>query len=210
MVTPALAALNRTSDHVDDLVVAPDGTVYATEYGTSPSVGYGPVRVSPGGAVAELVPRTVTASCTGALEIWAMASHEHVALDGAGDLLFTATACGGSIGGTPRRVVLRRTSGGALDVLVDGPAFPTSATFAIEPTGAIVYTSSDGRLRRRATTGVVTTIAGMGGSTTMSTGDFGPASAARLQAPQGVAILPGGRIAVGEDYGLVAGLRVIW
>ena len=105
---------------------------------------------------------------------------------------------------------MRRTPAGVFDAVVT-ESLTSTAGMALDAADNLYFTTTDGRLRRRAASdGSVTTVAGMIGMTTMSTGDFGPASAALLQAPQSVAVLPSGRVVVSEDFGTTYMLRVVW
>lgn len=115
------------------------------------------------------------------------------------------------------RKVFRLTPAGGTPVVVAGSGIPfgdigdgglaTAARLngptdvAVDSAGNILITdTSHDRLRRiDAQTGVITTIAGDG--TSASTGDGGPAAAARLAGPFGLAIAGNGDIYVSENLG---------
>jgi ABC-type glycerol-3-phosphate transport system substrate-binding protein len=151
-------------------------------------------------------------ACTGALVAYTFDQYEKLSLDAAGNLWTSGTACGGTLGASTQRALVRRTPAGAYDAVVLDSFSIGSMTLANDVTNNLYFTTTNGRLRRRAASdGAITTLAGTAGMTTMSTGDFGPATAALLQDPRGVAVLPGGRVVVGE---ILAGgaymLRVLW
>jgi hypothetical protein len=205
--SPALTALNAAYSYVYELAVAADGTLYA--YAFSPSTGNRIVQVNAAGTTTTAI-ATGSASCGGALALSLMGDYERLAFDSAGNLWISGRACGGSVGATAQRAVVRRTPAGVFDAVVT-ESLTSTAGMALDAADNLYFTTTDGRLRRRAASdGSVTTVAGMIGMTTMSTGDFGPASAALLQAPQSVAVLPSGRVVVSEDFSATYMLRVVW
>ncbi|HWK25945.1 MAG TPA: NHL repeat-containing protein [Solirubrobacter sp.] len=87
---------------------------------------------------------------------------------------------------------------GTISTLAAGLASPYHLAFA--PDGGLLVAEYGGhRLRRIAPNGTVTTVAGTG--VAASTGDGGPATAAALNRPWGVAVLADGSIAVAENAG---------
>ncbi len=212
-ISLALAALDAQSYDVYDLVVAADETVFAVAGNSSTGVTE-ILQATPAGDVTTLATSNFSATCGASVEVNQLSrydsSNSHgLARDGAGSLYFEAQACGGSIGAEPTDVLLRRTTAGEYEVL-SRDTLSSPATIALDAANNLYYTTSDGRLRRRTSSGMTSTLAGMTGMTTMSTGDFGPATAALLQAPRGVAVLPGNRVVVGETLGTTYMLRVIW
>jgi sugar lactone lactonase YvrE len=210
-ISPALATLNARYPYVYDIAVAPDGTVYAHAWFSTTS--YVLDRVSADGATRTTIAGGITLpACTGALVAYTFDQYEKLSLDAAGNLWTSGTACGGTLGASTQRALVRRTPAGAYDAVVLDSFSTGSMTLANDVTNNLYFTTTNGRLRRRAASdGAITTLAGTAGMTTMSTGDFGPATAALLQDPRGVAVLPGGRVVVGE---ILAGgaymLRVLW
>jgi hypothetical protein len=86
----------------------------------------------------------------------------------------------------------------------DGPAIAASlddpAGLAVDGKGNLyIADSNNNRIRRVDSEGRITTIAGTGGSS--STGDGGPATAATMADPEGIAIAADGTLYVGEAAG---------
>jgi hypothetical protein len=204
--TPALTAI-PAGTFVYEVAVAADGTLYAYVF-TSPG-GNRFIQVNAAGTTTTVI-ASGTATCTGALTLATGSGYERLAFDSVGNLWFSGLACGGSAGASLQRALVRRTPAGVFDTVVL-ESLPITAGMALDATDNLYFTRSDGQLRRRAATGAFSTIAGTIGMTTMSTGDFGPATAALLQGPSGVAVLPGNRVVFGETIsGSTFMLRVIW
>jgi sugar lactone lactonase YvrE len=202
--SPALTALNAASRSVYDLAVAADGTLYASRFATGNTRQF--VQVNAAGTTTTML-FDDRSDCGGAPVLTLRGEAENLAFDSAGNLWFSATQCSPGIA---QRALVRRTPAGAFDVVLIANLTITTG-LALDAADNLYFTTSDGRLRRRAPSdGTVTTVAGASGMTATSTGDFGPASAALLQAPQSVAVLPGGHVVVSEDFGFTYMLRVIW
>ncbi len=130
-----------------------------------------------------------------------------VAFDAAGRLL-VADSAGRSVRAIDANGTITTVAGGSIDGNVLGDGGPATAAFLDTPYGLAfdssgnlyIATALANRVRRvDHATGVITTVAGNG--TAASSGDGGPATAAQLSFPVGVALDPAGNLFVAELHG---------
>jgi sugar lactone lactonase YvrE len=108
--------------------------------------------------------------------------------------------------------VIRKITGGSIQTVVGngsplyggdgGPATQAGIQpnyAVVDPAGNLFISTHDHRVRKVDTAGIITTIAGTGLPT--STGDGGPAIAASLSGPSGLALDPSGNLYINEYYG---------
>ena len=142
----------------------------------------------------------------------ALASPMGVKVDAAGNLIIVDTENNRIRKVTPAGIITTIAGTGFSGASGDGgPAAGATLSrpvaVALDPAGNIyVADFNNNRVRMVTAAGVISTAAGTG--TGVSSGDNGPAAAAGLNAPLGVAADAGGNVYVSEDFGKVRKFRV--
>ncbi len=185
-----------------DVAVSPDGSLYIADTGQNRVR-----RVAPDGMITTVAGTGVfgyTGDGGPATAAQIVASRVAVAPDGSVYVASTATG---------KSVVRRVAADGVITTVAGtgpngagGDGGPATAAQLALPTGIAlsrdgtlyIADQSNQRIRRVTPDGTITTVAGTGQSGCASTGDGGPATAARICTPQAVAVGPAGTVYIAE------------
>ena len=165
------------------VAVGPDGAVYITDYRS------GSVRKVVGGTISTIAtkldyPTGVAVDSAGNVFVADTGNHRIVRIDSSGAL--------GTVAGTLGRGGPAGDGGPATAAQLNSPY-----AVAVDTAGNLfIADTMNNRIRKVDTTGTITTIAGTGSPG--FSGDGGPASAAILSGPQGIAVGPGGEVYIAD------------
>ena len=165
------------------VAVGPDGAVYITDYRS------GSVRKVVGGIISSIAtkldyPTGVAVDSAGNVFVADTGNHRIVRIDSSGAL--------GTVAGTLGSGGPAGDGGPATAAQLNSPY-----AVAVDAAGNLfIADTKNNRIRKVDTTGTITTIAGTGSPG--FSGDGGPAAAAILSDPQGIAVGPGGEVYIAD------------
>ncbi len=217
------AASNAQFSQPAHVTVGPDSNIYVSDSG------FGRVRVidsktgiisawiGEGGSGAACGTATAELYYCGGSYTNGYAAGCPVTFDPAGNAWIAGSICGTAIGGTTTGILKRSVDGtvtwfaGGYNTTEDGTAKKAKFAYITDITrdsqgGIWVVEGLDQRVRRIATDGSITLMAGVGKAGFL--GDYGAAIGAELNGPWGIALLPTGQAVIGEwsNYDL----RIVW
>jgi molecular chaperone DnaK len=165
------------------VAVGPDGAVYIADYRS------GSIRKVVGGTISTIAtkldyPQGIAVDATGNLFVADVGNHRIARIDASGSVTTVAgtLARGGPAGDGGPATAAQLNSPYAVAVDKDGNLY--------------IADTKNNRIRKVVKTGTITTIAGTGSAG--FGGDGGPASAAALNDPQGIAVGPGGEVYIAD------------